>query len=398
MDPILAYENATCPYYTRGECRSCSLLGITQGSRLSSKEASVLAAIRANGVSPETVEATQIPHHPWGSRCKVKMNITGTTAAPCIGIIKADRTSVDLVECPLPPSHIRNLLSGLREFITDAALVPYDVEARRGELKNIIVMSNHDGSQGILRFVVRTSESIPRIKKRVTELQANYPWLSVITCNIQPVPAAILEGPEEIFLTETQMIDERYGELLLSFAPQSFMQVTHEIAQALYARTAKYVGERRFTRALDLFCGVGGFSLSIAAACEEVTGVELSARAIESARYSARRAGFSNTSFVASDTEHVLAQNQGASYDLVVTNPPRRGLSAEILRHLKVLAPSTIIYSSCSPETFGRDCAVLNDTYLLRGIALFDMFAMSEHCEVLGFLERRGSPEPMPRL
>jgi 23S rRNA (uracil747-C5)-methyltransferase len=317
------------------------------------------------------------------------MNVTGTTAAPSIGIIKADRTSVDLAECPLPSPHIRNLIIDLRNFITEASLVPYDIETRRGELKNIIVMSNHEGSQGILRFVTRTSESIPRIKKRTRELQNNHPWLSVITCNIQPLPAAILEGPEEIFLTDTEMIDERYGETLLSFAPQSFMQVTHEIAQALYEKAAKYVRERQFPSALDLFCGVGGFSLSIAPFCKEVTGVELSAKAIESAQFSAQRARYSNTTFLSADAEHFLQQHTDKTYDLIVTNPPRRGLSAEIIRHLKALAPSTIIYSSCSPETFGRDCAALQDSYELANIALFDMFAMSDHCEVLGFLERR---------
>jgi 23S rRNA (uracil747-C5)-methyltransferase len=206
---------------------------------------------------------------------------------------------------------------------------------------------------------------------------------------VQPLPAAILEGEEEIVLTSQKSIEERYSDITLSFSPQSFMQVTHEIAEALYARAAHYVSERSFLNALDLFCGVGGFSLSIAPFVKAVTGVELSKMAIESATASAKRLQYANTTFVAADAEHFLRDAHTGSYDLVVVNPPRRGLSPTIIEKLQGIAPTTIIYSSCNPETFARDCAALERDYTLSRIGLFDMFAMTEHCEVLGFLERR---------
>lgn len=388
MAPLVTYETASCPYFEKAECRSCSLLHITDGTRIHSKESAVLSILENRGVRPKSVESLRIPSHPWGSRHKVKMNVTGSAEEPCIGVIKADKTSTDLVQCPLAPHHIQRLLKDIRRYITELSLAPYDIIERRGELKNLIVMSNQQATEGILRFVLRSSEAIPRIKKRVQDIQAVHPWVTVITCNIQPLPAAILEGPEEVVLTERSLIEEQYGSLTLSFAPQSFMQVTPEIAGALYQRAASLVAEQSYSSALDLFCGVGGFSLSIAPFVSHVIGVEISPQAIQSATLSAQKLGFSHVQFYADDTERFLSHELKQKPDLIVTNPPRRGLSEGIIASLKSLAPRTILYSSCSPETFARDCESLADMYSVEKVALFDMFAMTEHCEVLGVLNR----------
>ena len=248
-------------------------------------------------------------------------------------------------------------------------------------------MHNHDASQGILRFVLRSSEAVPRIRKILATIQAQHPWVSVVSCNIQPLPAAILEGPNEEILTERREMDVTYNNIALSFMPQSFMQVTHEIASALYDRAASYVRGRSFSHALDLFCGVGGFSLSIASSVGKITGVEVSHMAIESARHSATRLGIPHASFFVDDVESFLKQSLSDAVDLVIVNPPRRGLSEGIRNELLKLSPSTIIYSSCDPETFARDVRHLTQRYRLKLIAPFDMFAMTDHCEVLGILE-----------
>jgi 23S rRNA (uracil747-C5)-methyltransferase len=383
------YENVTCPYFSAGTCRSCSLLGIESGNRIVTKERLVMKALSARGVTPCSREPIRTPASPWGSRCKTKVSVTGTVEAPSLGIVRSDLSTQDLSECPLTPSPVQQLFATLKGIIKEANLTPYTIRERRGELKHIIVMNNHDGSEGIVRFVLRSSEAIPRISKSLAAIQARHPWVTVVSCNIQPIPAAILEGPEEEILTKERSIDVRYNDITLSFMPQSFMQVTHEIAEALYHRAASYVRENSFSRALDLFCGVGGFSLSIAPHVPHVTGVERSPMAIESARRSASRLAASNTSFFADDAEAFISQSLTHQPDLVIVNPPRRGLSEGTRRRLLELSPSALVYSSCDPETFARDVRDLTTDYTLANLALFDMFPMSDHCEVLGILERK---------
>lgn len=381
------YEHATCPYFSAGTCRSCSLLAVEPGKRIATKEAGVLTALSKYEVTPLAVEAIQVPTSPWGSRCKTKVSVTGTVTSPVLGIVRSDLSSQDLSECPLTPPHVHALFVSLKKLILDAKLTPYDIKGRTGELKTIIVMSNHNASQGILRFVLRSSETIPRIRKNVASIQAQHPWITVVSCNIQPIPAAILEGLDEEILTERRAMEVTYNNLSLSFMPQSFMQVTHEIAAALYSRAAAYVRDHSFSHALDLFCGVGGFSLSIAPFVRTIIGVEVSHMAVESARNSAARLGISQASFFADDVESFLKNSLSTPVDLVIANPPRRGLSEGIRNELLKLSPSTIMYSSCNPETFARDLRHLTQRYTLKLIAPFDMFAMTDHCEVLGILE-----------
>lgn len=389
MKPLEAYEHATCAYYSDGRCRSCALLGVVPGTRVASKESRVLETLTRHGVKAEGVEHLRIPAHPWGSRSKVKLSVTGTIDAPIIGIVRSDLTSEDLSNCPLTPPHIQELIVGVRAFIKEAQLNPYNIKERTGELKQIIVTSNHDASQGILRFVLRSTESVSRIRKSFPSLMSAYPWVRVVSCNIQPLPAAILEGPEEVILTEAKTIEITYNQIPLTFSPQSFMQVTHEVAEALYARAARYVAAREYSEALDLFCGVGGFSLSLASSVKHVRGVEFSSSAVESAQSTARRLSIKNASFTADDVERFLERDDIGTPDLVIANPPRRGLSPAIISSLKKVSPRTILYSSCNPETFARDIHALSDRYDLKQISLFDMFAMTEHCEVLGVLRRR---------
>jgi len=329
---------------------------------------------------------------PWESRFKVKMAVAGTLEAPTIGIIRKDLTAADLCECPLTPQPIRHLLVHLRSVISTHKLLPYNIAERSGELKHVIVMANTTMTEGIVRFVLRSSESVARIRKAIPSLQALFPWVTVVSCNIQPLPAAILEGEEEILLTKTSHLKEHFGDIPLYFAPQSFMQVTPRIATRLYAAVKDYVTVNRFGSALDLFCGVGGFSLHVAPHVDSVLGVELSEAAIQSARKSAHEASITNATFVASDVEEFLNARATTPAiqqpDLVIVNPPRRGLSESICSHLMMLAPRVILYSSCNPETFARDVQMLAGAFHLHHVQPFDMFPMTKHCEVLGELRR----------
>lgn len=385
------YEHASCSYFSSGTCRSCSLLGVESGKRIATKESLVLKALSDRGVTPRKVEPIRVPASPWGSRCKTKVSVTGTVDAPALGIVRSDLSSQDLSECPLTPAHVQELFTTLKVMIKEANLTPYNIQERTGELKNIIVMNNHDASQGIVRFVLRSSEAIPRIRKNIVGLQAKHPWVTVVSCNIQPIPAAILEGPDEEILTEERSIEVQYNDITLSFMPQSFMQVTHEIAEALYHRAATYVRENSFSHALDLFCGVGGFSLSIASSVPQITGVEVSSMAVESARHSAAHLAASHASFFADDVEAFLSASLTHEPDLIIVNPPRRGLSDGIRQRILELKPTAIVYSSCDPQTFARDVSEWMVDYELVSLSPFDMFPMTDHCEVLGILETKAT-------
>jgi 23S rRNA (uracil747-C5)-methyltransferase len=384
------YESAECAYFTSGRCSSCSLLSQSPGDRLSVKITRLLETLSRSGVTPLCMEEVVIPREVWSSRHKIKMNVAGSTQEPVIGLSNAEGRAEDLSSCPLMPDQVQGLLAGLKSTIRDAQVPPYDIPARCGELKGIIVMVNREGSQGILRFVLRSTEAVPRIRKVLPSLRKQHPWLRVVSCNIQPLHAAIPEGPEELLLTPEDTIEELYSGIPVTFAPQSFMQVTPDVAEALYRRAAAHVREQAVVSALDLFCGVGGFSFAVAPFVQSLTGVELSPKAIESASRTALRLKHSHLNFVSSDVDAYLDRGLGiSSPDLVIANPPRRGLSSAVKRWVIDAAPRHFVYSSCNPETFCRDAAELAESYILMTLAPFDMFPLTPHIEVLGFFAKR---------
>jgi len=319
------------------------------------------------------------------------MSVAGTTESPLLGIIRSDLTSEDLSDCPLTPDPIKQLLHELKELIQRFKLSPYSVAERRGELKHIIIMCDHALSSAIVRFVLRSTESVPRIKKCVTLIQQAFPWVRVVSCNIQPLAAAVLDGPQEIVLSERSHIREQYGEVPLYLSPQSFMQVTPEIATRLYQYAADATKGANFRSALDLYCGAGGFSLHLAKHVRHVTGVELSVSAIDSAQKSAGEMGVANATFVADSVEAFIARSKAINPDLILVNPPRRGLTEQVVSHLREMKPSAIFYSSCNPETMVRDIHALSDCYEVRTVQPFDMFPMTDHLEVFATLRLRNA-------
>ncbi|KKO47927.1 23S rRNA methyltransferase, partial [Arsukibacterium sp. MJ3] len=140
-----------------------------------------------------------------------------------------------------------------------------------------------------------------------------------------------------------------------------------------------------FKQIWDLFCGVGGFGLHLVRPGQKLVGIEIAPAAIASATRSAAAMGLQNVSFQALDA--IAFANAAASApDLLVVNPPRRGLGAALCQDVQRLAPAWLLYSSCNAKSLAEDLQHLTDYTLLK-VQLFDMFAHSSHYEVLTLLQ-----------
>lgn len=318
-----------------------------------------------------------------GFRNKAKLAVGGTVDAPTLGILDTDRCGVDLGECPITDPRILALLPAVRRLIGRAALTPYDVPSRRGELKHVMVTVSPD-SECLVRFVLRSTESLPRLSKHLPSLLEEAPGVRVVTANLLPAHAALLEGEEEIVLTAERELPMRVGGLRLRLGPRSFFQTNTEVAAALYAQAAAWADGA--ASAWDLYCGVGGFGLALAARGTQVVGVEASAEAIGSAARAAADAGVAAT-FVADDAVAWAARQPGVP-DLVVVNPPRRGIGGDLAGWIEASGVPRALYSSCNPATLATDLARMPSLRATRARA-FDMFPHTDHLEVMVLLERR---------
>jgi len=330
------------------------------------------------------------------SRAKARLSVIGEVEKAVLGLVDKDFNGIELEKCPLHLEIINRIIQILPQAISSGNLTPYDIKKRRGELKNIIILSNSLQSEVILRFVLRSEDLVQEIKKLVPSLQKQIPELKVISVNIQAVPHQIPEGEKEIFLTEEEYIYQSYNGIEFVISPKAFIQVSPETAEALYAKVAAKVEELEIKSLLDLYCGVGGFSLHAASVGAQVKGIEISTQSIKCARLAAARLArttesqnkINSVSFSSGSVEDLLKTFEAKNLDAIICNPPRRGLGQETIEHILELSPKYLIYSSCSAKTFFKDLEILKSFYKLNEIHPFDMFPLTKHVEILSIFER----------
>ncbi|GAB6986294.1 23S rRNA (uracil(747)-C(5))-methyltransferase RlmC [Nocardioides pyridinolyticus] len=368
-------QQSLCHHFEAGRCRSCTWLGTPYDAQLVAKQRQVEELLPPLPWEPAVASAQ------LGFRNKAKMVVHGTAESPTLGILNPAGSGVDLRDCPLHTAGIRAALPVLARFVTRAAIEPYDVPTRRGELKHLLVTESPDGEL-MVRFVLRSQEPVARIRKHLPWLRESLPAMVVASVNLQPEHKAVLEGDRELPLTEQETLTMRVAGLDLHLRPQSFFQTNTAMAGELYRLARAWVGDVAPRTVWDLYCGVGGFALAVAGTGVDVTGIEISTEAVASATLSA--AG--RARFEAGDAT-AYAAGAGAPPDLVVVNPPRRGIGEELSGWLESSGVRHVLYSSCNAQTLAKDLAAMPSLRPVRG-RLLDMFPNTLHYEVLVLLER----------
>ncbi|CNH92314.1 23S rRNA (uracil(747)-C(5))-methyltransferase RlmC [Yersinia pekkanenii] len=370
-----------CAQYTAGSCRSCQWLDKPYPQQLADKQHHLESLLTRH---PVAQWLTPVFGGDSAFRNKAKMVVSGSVERPLLGMLHRDGTAVDLCQCPLYPDSFAPVFTLLKTFIARAGLTPYNVARKRGELKFLLLTESTYSGELMLRFVLRSEAKLAQLQAALPWLQQQLPQLTVISANIQPIHMAILEGDQENPLTEQQALPEMFNQVPLFIRPQSFFQTNPQVAAALYATARQWVGDLAIDSMWDLFCGVGGFGLHCAKPETQLTGIEISTEAIACARQSAQQLGLQNVNFAALDsTRFATAETQVPQ--LVLVNPPRRGIGAELCDYLAQMAPEFILYSSCNAVTMAKDISQLAD-YRIERVQLFDMFPHTAHYEVLVLL------------
>ncbi|MDH2927834.1 23S rRNA (uracil(747)-C(5))-methyltransferase RlmC [Lonepinella koalarum] len=382
-----------CDHYQSQQCQSCQWIETDYPLQLQQKETHLKQQLAKLDLSQLAwFEPFRSPLTAF--RNKAKMVVSGAVERPILGIVNEQNQAVDLTDCELYPRHFAEVFLVLKDFIGRAGLVPYNVAKQKGELKFILLTESRYNHELMLRFVLRSENKIPLIQRELAKLQAKLPQLTVITVNIQPQHAAILEGEKEIFLTKQQVLEEQFNQIPLFIRPQGFFQTNPTVAESLYATAQQWIKDLPIDSLWDLFCGVGGFGLHCAKALSEknpdvkLTGIEISPSAIQAAKKSAEKCGLKNVNFQSLDAANFALKDQQAKPDLVIVNPPRRGIGKVLAQFLNQMCPPFMLYSSCNAVSMGKDLAELSH-YQLRKIQLFDMFPHTSHYEVLGLLIRQ---------
>lgn len=387
-----------CHHFNQNQCLSCQWLDKDETAQLSEKTEELKRLISPFILQNKTEILPPVVSEISHFRNKAKMVVSGSVERPILGLLKDQtdpQSGVDLTDCPLYAEGIKALFPILKDFIGRAGLVPYNIAKKKGELKYILITQSQYNQSVMLRFVLRSTQKQPLVERELPALLAKLPENSVVSLNIQPKHAAILEGETEIFLTEQTTIEENFNGIPLFIRPQGFFQTNPKVASQLYKTAQDWIEHFPIQHLWDLFCGVGGFGLHCAKMLQgknsavSLTGIEISASAIASATKSAGKLGLKNVTFASLDSaQFASSNNEQKKPDLVIVNPPRRGIGKALAGYLNELAPQYLIYSSCNAHSMAKDFEAFTN-YELHKVQLFDMFPHTSHYEVLTLLIKK---------
>lgn len=384
---MLGFPPMKCQNFLQKHCLSCDLLSHAYSSSIKIKEQKLsdlfpehIEKIKTSVVCEEGVD---------GTRNKAKLAVALIQGEVEFGFYDNNMQFKKLEDCPLHAVAINTVLVALKKLISTYKIIPYDLFSRQGELKYLLITYSESTNELLLRFILRSKESLDRLKKLTKDLLVLNPSIKVVTANIQSTHQAILEGDEEIVLTENDCIEHQFGEYSLFQGPRSFFQTNSAMALKLYQQFQQELSVLPVTSFLDLYCGVGAFSFFAGKQCSKVLGIEISDAAIFYANKAREINSNSRINFASMDVEAFFKNQQISHFDAVMVNPPRRGLNDSIIANLIKLSPAYLFYSSCNAETLHRDMLTLEKQYQVESLQIFDMFPFTHHFETLAVLSKK---------
>jgi 23S rRNA (uracil747-C5)-methyltransferase len=373
-----------CSAYDSNRCQSCQLIKTPYLDGLESK----IELVRESFETQELLDSIQSDYI-LEYRNKAKFVVGGDLSSPILGIPgPQDNFKVSpLLDCPLHTKLTNKIANSILSNIRKFKLVPYDIVNKTGEFKYLILSEGHGTAEISIRFGMRSLEALERVKKLYVSLKEQYPQIKVCCFEVQPKHAAIFTGVEH-FLSDTRYIQHDFGEIQLSSSSSNFFQVNSLVAKKLYEVVLLRMEEEQINISVDLFCGVGGFAQQLSKFSHKVYGIEINQVAIDCANYSKNQNNLKNIEFICDDAND-FKKYISAEIDLVVVNPPRRGLGDDLCNILSTMGAKFLIYSSCNPKTLKKDLERITSHYELESITPVDMFPLTKHLEVLCILKRK---------
>jgi 23S rRNA (uracil1939-C5)-methyltransferase len=377
-----------CPAY--GRCGGCVWQHLAYPAQLVEKRARIASALAGvAAIASGAVEIAAVRPSPaqTGYRNKGKY-VVGRAGDHLVLGAYAPRSHdvVDMLGCRVVAPIIDEVAIWLRGAAEQAGLSAYDERARTGELRYAIVRE----AAGDVLVVLVVAPRTPRAKlDQVAAALGHHPAVhSVVAVEHDRRDGAIVpSGSGSTVLLGPGRLVEQVAGVAVEVGAGEFLQVNRAQAAAMYARVTELADARPGIQAIDLFAGLGGIGLHLARAGATVISVEIDRDAVGQLRRAAQRAGLPLTA-IAGDAGDVRGQ-LGAKPDVVVVNPPRKGLSPEARAFVAELAAPTVIYVSCGPEALGRDLiALAGHGYTLDRVEPFDLMPGTAQVEAIARLRR----------
>lgn len=374
-----------CPHFPL--CGGCNFRHMDYEEELRQKAERVRDALqRIGGFEIDTPEVVPSPET-CGYRNKAQFPL-GTVDGHAVFGFYGSRSHrlIPLKDCALGRPEAVELARAVCRWADENSVPVYDEATGQGLLRHVYVRS---GAGHHLTVVVTKKPKAAKLLSAYA--QAACPGLSGVVLNYNPEPGNRVLGTRcETLWGEDALTDTLLGNTY-RLSPLSFYQVNKAQAEQLYTAAAELSGLDGTQDALDLYCGVGTITLTLAPRCRQIVGVEIVPEAVKDARDNAARNGVENTRFICGDagTAAQALSEEGFSPEVIVCDPPRKGLDAACISAIETLAPKNIVYISCDCASLARDARLLKEKgWDLTAVRAFDLFPRTAHVETVVLMSR----------
>ena len=387
------------------QCGGCQLQMMDYHAQLRMKENMVKNdLIRIGGIPEEELNMKPIlgMEEPWRYRNKAQFPIGRDRDGRIIAGFYAARSHriVECRDCLLGVTENKKILDIILGFMEEQGIEPYDEERHQGLVRHVLIRKGFSSGELMVCIVINGEHLVNKGGSDVGELLAKQllliPGMKSISLNVNREKTNVILGRKIINLYGEGFITDSIGGVNYRISPLSFYQVNPIQTEKLYGTALAYADLKKGTEVVwDLYCGIGTISLFLAQKAGKVYGVEIVPDAIRDAKENALLNSLDNTEFFVGKAEEVLPEQYEKNHiaaDVIVVDPPRKGLEQAVMDTMLKMAPRRIVYVSCNPATLARDLKYLiAGGYRLKKVRCFDMFPHASHIETIVLLQKLNS-------
>lgn len=375
-----------CPYYDR--CGACQIMHIAYEGQLALKRANVAEALyKYAAVDPDLVEDVVVNDRIWEYRNSLKLPVMERNGKLISGLYQEGSNRFFAVDrCMIHDRQIEKIRKNVLNVLNKYGLKAYDRKTKEG-IRGIFVrgLDNH--------YQLAIISGKDKIDTEIIADLVKIKGLEVIDQYRKTNDSSDFFGKELIHLSPKRELYFKFADLDLCISTRSFFQLNTAQAEKLYRLVAKMT-PYNLDFIFEAYAGIGVISLMLKDHAKKIVGVEMIASAVRMANHNARKNHIDNVSFECDDAPRSLYRYvKEDKVDFLIIDPPRTGLSDEMIEVIMRSKIEGIIYVSCNPSTLGKDLFILKQRYEIKRIVPLDIFSQSAHVETVVLLEAKNRYE-----
>lgn len=386
------------PCSVAGRCGGCQIQALTYKKQLEFKYNKVRQNLKRIGnvddaTLDRVMEDIRGMEDPFRYRNKAAYPIGRNKEGELVAGFYAGRTHsiIPVEDCLVGQEANKDILNIVLSFMKNNNITPYDENTKSGVVRHVLIRCG-EATGEIMVCLIVNAKSLKNSDKLIEALQ-QVKGIKSISININRENTNVILGKETITLWGESTITDYIGDIKFRISPKSFYQVNPAQTKVLYDLALEMANLSGKETVWDLYCGIGTISLFLSKKAKMVYGVEIVPEAIEDAKENAKINHIENVEFFVGKAEEVVPREQKkhGRAEVIVVDPPRKGLDETLIATMVEMSPERIVYVSCDSATMSRDIAILRDKgYNLERVVPADQFPQTVHTETVVLLSKLG--------